>query len=54
MPSANPEPRRAASARPFWRPLIAWGAFFAILLAGLVLAGVYGRGVPVLFADLFR
>ena len=32
--------------RPLWRPIVIWTLFFSLLIAGIVLAAVYGPAVP--------
>lgn len=42
MPSESP------AARAVWRPLLLWGIFFVVLVAGLLFAASRGGAVPVL------
>lgn len=35
-----------APRRPLWRPVVIWTLFFALVIAGIVLAALHGPAVP--------
>jgi hypothetical protein len=54
MPIPTPEASTTAPTRPAGRVLFLWGAFFAALLAGIVLALRHVASVPVLLDFITR